>query len=80
MFCKMKIFLLSSLLKIRLLSPWVGGFNKTHSHGRTNSCGVLTAIYSKLNICVKNKVNDNDSRVLTLEATIDGSDYMLLNL
>ena len=25
-------------------------------------------------MCVKNKVNDNDGRVLILEATIDGSD------
>ena len=33
-----------------------------------------------MNICVKNKVNDNDGRVLILEATIDGSDYLLINL
>ena len=33
-----------------------------------------------MNICVKNKVNDNDCRVLILEATIDGSDYLLINL
>ena len=31
-------------------------------------------------MCVKNKVNDNDGRVLILEATIDGSDYLLINL
>ena len=50
------------------------------SHLKTNSYGVLTAIYGNLNICVKNKVNDNDGRVLILEATIDGSDYLLINL
>ena len=33
-----------------------------------------------MNICVKNTVNDNDGRVLILEATIDGSDYLLINL
>ena len=31
-----------------------------------NSCGVLIAIYGNLNICVKNKVNDTDGRVLIL--------------
>ena len=33
-----------------------------------------------MNICVKNKVNDHDGRFLILEATIDGSDYLLINL
>ena len=42
--------------------------------------GVLIAFYGNLNICVKNKVNDNDGRVLILEATSDGSDYLLINL
>ena len=30
-------------------------------------------------MCVKNKVNDNDGRVLILQATIDGSDLNLYN-
>ena len=38
------------------------------------------AIFGNLNICVKNKVNDNDGRVLILEATIDGSDNLFINL
>ena len=33
-----------------------------------------------MNICVKNKVNHNDGRVLILEATADGSDHLLKNL
>ena len=40
---------------------------------------VLIAIYGNLNICVKNKIHDNDGRVLILEATINGSDYLLIN-
>ena len=32
-----------------------------------------------MNICVKNEVNDNDVRVLILEAAIDDSDYLLIN-
>ena len=41
-----------------------------YSLGETNSCGVLIAIYGNLSICVKNKVHDNDGRVLILDATI----------
>ena len=51
-----------------------------YSHGKTNSCGVLIDIYGSLNICVKNKESDNYGIVLILEATIDGSDYLLKNL
>ena len=51
-----------------------------YSRGKTSSCGVLIAIYGNLNICFKNKVNDNNGRVLILEATIDGSAYLLINL
>ena len=50
-----------------------------YSHGKTNSCGVLIAIYSNLNICVKNKVRENDGTVLILDATINSSDYLLIN-
>ena len=32
-----------------------------------------------MNICVKNKVHDNDGKVLILDATINGSDYLLIN-
>ena len=43
-----------------------------YSHGKTNSCGVLKVIYGNLNICVKNKIPDNDGRVLylTLQLTV----------
>ena len=60
---------------------WIDDFKDKiyYSHGKTNSCGVLIAIYGNLNICVKNKVHDNDGRVLILDATINGSDYLLIN-
>ena len=51
-----------------------------YSHGKANSWGVLTPFYSNFNICIKNKVNGNDGRLLILEVTIDGSDYLLINL
>ena len=47
---------------------WIDNFKDKiyDSHGKTNSGGVLITFYSNLNICVKNKVNDNDSRGLIL--------------
>ena len=61
---------------------WIDDFkdNLYYSCGKTDSSGVLMAIFGNLNICVKNKVNDNDGRVLILEATIDGSDNLFINL
>ena len=61
---------------------WIDNFKDKiyYSHGKTNSCGVLIAFYSNLNICVKNKVNGNNGRVVILEATTDGSNYLLINL
>ena len=61
---------------------WISVFKDKiyHSHGKTNSFGVLISIYGNLNICIKNKVNSNDGRVLILEATIDRSDYLLISL
>ena len=35
-------------------------------------------IFGNLNICVKNKVHDNDGRVLILDTTINGSHYLLI--
>ena len=40
-------------------------------YGKSNSRDALIQVYSNLNIFVKDK--DNDGRILTLEATIDGS-------
>ena len=40
---------------------------------------IINSNYGNLNICFKNKVHDNDGRVLILDATINGSDYLLIN-
>ena len=61
---------------------WIDDFKEKiyYAHCKTNPCGVLIAFYGNSNICVKNRVNGNDGRVLILEATIDGSDCLLVNL
>ena len=54
---------------------WIDDFKDKiyYSHGKTNSCGVLIAIYGNLNIYVKNIVHDNDGRVLIVDTTINCS-------
>ena len=76
------LFLQETHSSIEIEKKWIDDFkDKVHySHGKTNSCGVLIAIYGNLNICVKNKVNGNDCKVLTLEATRNSSKYLLINL
>ena len=48
-------------------------------YGKSNSLDVLIPVYTNLNIFVKHKVKDNDGRILTLEASIDGSISILKN-
>ena len=79
---KVILFLQETHSSLEIEKKWAGDCKDKiyYSHGKTNSCGVLIAVYGNLNICVKNKVNDNDGKVLILEATIDGSYYRLVNL
>ena len=65
---------------VEIRKKWIDDFKDKiyYSYGKTNSCGVLIAIYGNLSVCVKNKVNDNDGRVLILEATNDGCDYLCI--
>ena len=46
------------------------------SHGKTNSCRVLTAFYGLQNLSVNKTVSDNSGRILILDTKID--DYMFL--
>ena len=75
------LFLQETRSSVETEKKWIDDFKDKiyFSHGKTNSCGVLIAIYSNLNICVKNKVHDKNGRVLILDATINGSDYLLIN-
>ena len=76
------LFLQETHSSVETENKWIDNFNDKiyYSQCKTNSCGVLTAIYGNVNLCVQNKVNDNDGRVLILEATTDCSDYLLINL
>ena len=50
------------------------------SHGKTNSCGVLVGFYANINYSVKKKLSHDSSRILVLDVTIAGTEYLLINL
>ena len=43
------------------------------SHGKANSCGVLTRFYGNINIVIKKQLNDKNGRILILDVTIDNN-------
>ena len=55
------LFLQDAHSSVETEKKWIDNFKDKiyYSHDKTNSCGVLIAIYGNLNICVKNKVHDN---------------------
>ena len=50
------------------------------SQGTSNSCGVLITFFGKNKICVNNQTTDKHGRMLILDVTIDGSEYILVNI
>ena len=48
------------------------------SHGKTNSCGVLTGFYGNINVVIKKQLNDKNGRILILEVTTDNTEYLLI--
>ena len=50
------------------------------SDGTFNSRGVLIAYLGSKSFVVKNKRNDDAGRILILDASIDGTDYILVNI
>ena len=50
------------------------------SHGTSNSGGVLTAYLGSKSFVVKNKRNEDAGHILILDASIDDTDYILVNI
>ena len=61
---------------------WSDEFNGDlfFSHGKTNSCGVLVGFYGNIKYFVKKKLSDKSGRILALDVTINGTEYLLINL
>ena len=64
------LFLQETHSSLETEKKWIDDFKDKicYSYSKTNLYGVLIAFYGNLNICFKNKVNDNDGRVLILES------------
>ena len=50
------------------------------SHGKTNSCGVAIGFYGSKTIEQINKISDKSGRILLVEATIDDTVFVLINI
>ena len=49
------------------------------SHGKSNSCGVLTAYLGTGTFTVKKQQTDKEGRILILDVSINDSEYFLIN-
>ena len=61
---------------------WKDEFTGTvfYSHSTSNSCGALITFLGKHEICVDSQITDKHGRILILAVTIDGSEYILVNI
>ena len=50
------------------------------SHGKTNSCGVAIGFYGSKTIEQINKISDKSGRILLVEATVDDTVFVLINI
>ena len=51
-----------------------------YSPGKSNSCGVLICLIGSEKVFIRNKLSDNDGRILILDADIDDENFILINL
>ena len=51
-----------------------------YSHGKSNSCGVLISFIGSKKVFIRNKLSDNDGRILILDADIDDENFILIRL
>ena len=50
-----------------------------YSHGKSNSCSVLICFIGSKRLFIRNKLSDNDGRILILDADIDDRNFSLIN-
>ena len=51
-----------------------------YSHGKSNSSGVWICFIGSKKVFVRNKLSDNDGRILILDVEIDAKNFILINL
>ena len=51
-----------------------------YSHSKSNSCSVLIAFYGSITYTVRKEASDKNGRILIIEALIDYTEFILINL
>ena len=51
-----------------------------YSHGKSNTCGVLTSFIGSRKLFIKNKLSENDGHILIYDVDIDDENSILINL
>ena len=51
-----------------------------YSHGKSNSCSVLICFIGSKRLFIRNKLSDNNGRILILDVDIDDENFILINL
>ena len=61
---------------------WIDDFNGQiyYSQGKSNSCGVLIAFYSRIMYTLAKMASDKHGRNLIIEALIDDTEFIFINL
>ena len=61
---------------------WNDDFNGQihYSHSKSHSCGILIAFFGSIMYAVRKKASDKHGRILIIEALIDDTEFILINL
>ena len=51
-----------------------------YSHCKSNSCSLLICFIGSKRLFIRNKLSDNDGRILILDVDFDDENFMLINL
>ena len=76
------IFLQETYSTKELEDTWNTQYNgkSFYSHGTNRSCGVMILIKGDLEFEVKSSVLDSKGRYILIDATVQGSDFLLVNI
>ena len=76
------LFLQETHSSSKVEKKWKEGFERDvfFSHGKTNSCGVLTAYFRKETFNVKKQETDKKGYILILYVSVNDSEYIRINL
>ena len=61
---------------------WIDDFNGQihYSHSKSNSCSVFIAFFSSIIYTVRKKASDKHRRILIMEALVEDTEFILINL